>query len=172
MQLRTHNNGIKSRNAMQAMKLLAVLQLNSDIMVPFAFRRHCRVSGSISAIVIDSILWSNPLKSSILISIQVLKLLLIPPPHSLCGTEFGLNRCLTTVDMKSPVRSDERSLAPVSLLEAASCRPIIGIPQAWIDLHWLIEGEPHSQILAILEHSNWHIIHIETAIANGKLATS
>jgi len=53
----------------------------------------------------------------------------------------------------------ERSFGPICFLQTTPCGPIISIPQTVVYLHGLVEGELHSQLLQVLEHPYWDVIH-------------
>jgi len=61
------------------------------------------------------------------------------------------------------VRGYEGSFGPICFLQTTPCGPVISIPQTIVYLHWLIEGELHSQVIAVLEHPYWVVIHKESA---------
>lgn len=136
--------------------------MKSYVSVSLALRRDCRVSDSISAIVVDGVFGSDPFETPILIRVKVLELFLVPPSLALGSTKLGFHRGLTTIDMEALVGSDKWGLRPVSLLEPTSCGPIICVPKARVDLHGLVEWEFHSQIFAVFEHSYWDVIHKES----------
>ena len=132
---------------------------SSYVSVSLALWREARVPSPVSAVVVDGELLSNPPQSPPLISIKVLELLLIPPSLTLCGTELGLHRGLAAVDVEAPVGGYEGSLSPVGLFQPSSGGPIVGVPETRVELHGLVEWELHSQVFAVLEHSDWDVIH-------------
>lgn len=134
----------------------------SNISVPLALWWHCRVPRPIITVVVDGPLLSHPEEPAVLVAVEVLELFLVPPPAALCGAELGLGRGLATVDVEAAVGGDERSVGPVGLLKPTPCGPVIGIPEAGIELHGLFEWEPHPQVLAVLEHPDGDVVHKET----------
>lgn len=132
---------------------------SSYVSVSFALWRETRVSDPVTAVVVDGVLASNPAQPPPLISIEVLELLLVPPPLTLGGTVLGFHRRLAAVDVEAPVGGHEGSLGPVGLFESSPSGPIICIPQTRVELHWLVEWESHSQVFAVLEHSDWDVVH-------------
>ena len=104
------------------------IALFSHIAVPLALGRHDRVSRPVGAVVVDGVLLSDPRKAPVLDTVEVLELLLVPPPLALRGAKLGLDRGLAAVDVEALVGRDERGLAPIRLLEPASRGPIVGVP--------------------------------------------
>ena len=133
-----------------------------SIPVSAAFRRHGGEPRAIRAVIVDGILATNPCKTSVLEGIEVLEGTLIPPPLPLCGADGSGGRGFAAVDMEAAVGGEEGRLAPVGLLKAASRGPVVGIPEAGVDLHGLIEWVAYSLGLTVLEDSDWHIIYEET----------
>jgi hypothetical protein len=99
-------------------------------MVTLAFWRERRKANTIRAIVVDGVFFANPPEFPVLSGIKISELLLIPPTLTLCLTELGIYRRLTTVNVEALVGGYEGSLGPVSLLQATPRRPVICIPKA------------------------------------------
>lgn len=133
--------------------------MKSNVAVALAFCWDSRKASTIGAIVVDGEFAANPPQSSVLSSIKVLELLLIPPTFALRLAELSIHRCLATVDMEASVGGYEGSICPVCLLQPSPRGPVIRIPKARVYLHRLVEWKPHSYIFAVLEHSDWHIIY-------------
>lgn len=53
--------------------------------------------------------------------------------------------------IKVPIRSDKWRLRPIGLDEAATCRPIVGAPEARVEPHRLRFGERDPEPLKVLE---------------------
>lgn len=140
-----------------------VTRLHLDVTVTLALRRHLRVSNTISAVVVDGVFLADPAEPPVLKAVQILELLLVPPPLALGCTKLGLHRRFTAVHVEAPVGCDEWGLGPVRLLKPAPRGPIVGVPETRVYLHWLVEWEFHPQVLAVLEHPDWHIVHEESA---------
>ena len=69
---------------------------------------------------------------------------LIPPPLPLRSTHRLWSRGLTGIDVELPVGGNEGCIAPIGFLHPSSGGPVICIPQTRIELHWLVEWEPHT----------------------------
>lgn len=136
--------------------------INLYVSVSLALGWEGGVSDSVSAVVVDGEFLADPLEPPPLISIKVLELLLVPPSLALRGTEFGLHRGLTAVDVEALVRGNERGLGPIGLFQPTPCGPIVCVPQARVQLHGLVEREFHSQIFAVFEHPDWYVVHEES----------
>lgn len=67
------------------------------------------------------------------------------------------------------VRSCERSLWPVRFYEAASRRPVIGVPETWVYSHRLALEIRYTKWLTVLELSNGCAINIEAGKENEKV---
>lgn len=102
----------------------------SYVSVSLALGWNSGVPGPIGAVVVNSILITNPTETTPLERIKVLEFLLIPPAFALSVTELGLDRGLTTIDVEAPVGGHKWSLGPVGLLKPAPRGPIVCVPQA------------------------------------------
>ncbi|MFS7944054.1 hypothetical protein Hanom_Chr06g00507491 [Helianthus anomalus] len=79
--------------------------MQSNITVSLAFRRHDRKALPVGTVVVNGVLLADPLKTTPLVSIKILKLLLVPPPFALCCTKLCVYRRLTTVHVETFVCS-------------------------------------------------------------------
>lgn len=104
------------------------LMSTSYVSVSLALGRDRREPDSVITVVINSILATNPSKTTPLERIEVLKFLLVPPTLALSAAELGFNRRLTAVDMEALVGGDERGLRPVGLLQATPRGPVVRVP--------------------------------------------
>jgi len=115
-----------------------------------------RKSVGVSAIIVNHVILLNPTQSILVWWIQLLG---IP---GIGGARVGSarrrwwwwwSRRDTGICLEIPVRSCERSLAPISLHKTTSCCPVIGIPEARVYPHWLILRECNSFWFHVLEFS-------------------
>jgi len=136
---------------------------NLNVTVSSALRGKLRVAFSVSAVVVDGEFLTHPFESIPLCSVKVTELWLVPPSLALCVAELGVHRGLAPVDVEPLVGCYEWSFGPVCFLQTTPCCPVISVPQTVVYLHWLVEWEFHSQVLAVLEHPDWHIVHKEPA---------
>lgn len=133
------------------------------IAIADTFRRHFLVSGGVGAVIVDSVVLPHPFQEPPLPPIQVSELHLIPPPPPLRSAHRLRSRSFAGIDVELLVGGDEGRLAPIGFLHTPSGGPVIRIPQARIDLHWLVEREPYPQVLAVLEHADWYRVHKKPA---------
>jgi len=134
---------------------------NLNVAVSSAFRGELRVAFSVSAVVVDGEFLTHPFESLPLSSVKVTELWLVPPSLSLRVAELSVHWGLTPIDVEPLVRCYERGFRPICFLQTTPCGPIIGIPQTVVYLHRLVEWKLHSQVLAVLEHPDWNIVHKE-----------
>lgn len=132
-----------------------------NVAVPLAFREKLWESNTVSAVIVDGVFPAHPLEPSPLSSIEVSELRLVPPSLALSGAELGIHGRLAPIDVEAFVGGYEWSFGPVCLLQSTPRRPVICVPQTVVYLHGLLEWVSHSQVLAVLEHSDWDVIHEE-----------
>ena len=120
----------------------------------------------IRAVVVDHELLLHPTKSFSACGINPLSF----PCTLLCqwisrcsGGTGGWWASSTSIGLEVSVRGGERSLSPISLDKTTSCCPVICIPQTWINPHGLVFREWDSSWFQVVEHSDWNVIHQESA---------
>jgi hypothetical protein len=135
----------------------------SGVAVAVALGRHGGVAFAVVAVVVDGVRLADPGEAAVLVGVEVAELRLVPPPGALGGAVPGLRRRLAAIDVEAPVGGDERRPRPVGLLPPAAGGPVVGVPQAGVELHRLVERVPHAQVLAVLEHPDRRVVHEEPA---------
>jgi len=159
---RSNNNKVNEKFKYHGLKYLFTRNLN--VTVSFALRRRdMRIAFSVSAVVVDGVFLAHPSEPTPLGGVKVTELRLVPPPLALRVAELGVHRSLAPVDVKPLVRCYEGCFRPIRFLQTTPRCPVISVPQTVVDLHWLVEWEFHSQVLAVLEHPDWHLVHKEPA---------
>jgi len=157
---RSNNNKVNEKFKYHGLKYLFTRNLN--VTVSFALRRRdMRIAFSVSAVVVDGVFLAHPSEPTPLGGVKVTELRLVPPPLALRVAELGVHRSLAPVDVKPLVRCYEGCFRPIRFLQTTPRCPVISVPQTVVDLHWLVEWEFHSQVLAVLEHPDWHLVHKE-----------
>nr|ACR34173.1 unknown [Zea mays]ACR36769.1 unknown [Zea mays] len=143
---------------------------SSDVAVAGALGRHGgAVAVAIGAVVVDGVAAPDLGQAAVLRGVEVPELRLVPPARALGGAEARLRGGLAAVDVEAAVGGDEGRVGPVRLLAPAAGRPVVGVPQAGVELHRLAERVPHAQVGArVLEHPDRHVVHEEPGGAAGR----
>ncbi|KAL6969173.1 hypothetical protein U1Q18_028895, partial [Sarracenia purpurea var. burkii] len=103
---------------------------NLNVSISVAFRGNSGVSGPVGAVVVDGELVADPGEPPVLVGVEILEILLVPPPLALSGAELSLHGGLAAIDGEALVGGDEGSLGPVGLLQSTPRCPVVRVPQA------------------------------------------
>lgn len=129
--------------------------------------RHFRESLTVLAIIVYDKVTLHPRIVHLLCLWQVPCVVLVPPVLR-CGGDASRERILPTAAFYGEVLvgRDERSFFPVGLLETATCRPVVGVPDAGKQVHRLLVREEIVvwYLIAVLVHSNRYSIYEEPVI--------
>lgn len=142
-------------------KRICVLIGESSLWDAAFWREALRKPFIVCAVVVDHVIFLHPLEPVLICCVQFLW----QPSINGGGWIWVARRCpirpYTSIGIKIPVRGNERSLSPVCLNQTTPCSPIISIPQARINSHWLILWERNTIALQVLEFSNGGAINRE-----------
>jgi hypothetical protein len=110
-----------------------------------------RESFQVSAVVVNHEVFLNPSQTSSAMGIKLVGLpCSVGPPCSIGGCNFEI-----------PVVCCEGCLGPISFHQSSSCGPVVSIPEARVNLHWLALGEGNADLFSILEYSYGNVINHE-----------
>lgn len=68
---------------------------------------------------------------------------------------------LASIDAEIFVWRNERFFTPICLFKSASCCPIVGVPYAWEQVHWLLIWEEIVCVICIFVYPDWYSVHKE-----------
>lgn len=136
------------------------------MVVVLAFNWNYREPRSISAVVIDHVVGSNPQELVALVNVQLGQCRLIPPElvASILATLDNIIRCdcdwaLTGIDVEPSVGCYEGRMAPISLHPATLSGPVVRIPYRAVNSHGLIFWKWQPMFLHVGVHTYWRSIH-------------
>ena len=115
-----------------------------------------RKSLGVSAIIVNHVILLHPIQFPLVWWIQLLG---VVPGIGGARVRTARRRWwwwsirVTCIGIEIPIRSCERSLAPIGLHKTTSCCPVISIPKARVYPHWLIIRECNSFWFHVLEFS-------------------
>ena len=115
----------------------------------------------ITTIVVYHVILLHPLKFSSAFCIQslVLPRNIWDWTRKLRSTGWWTMRPQAGCSIEVSIGGCEGSLRPIDFHEAASCCPVISIPQAWVNPHGLGRWEGNSNGFLILEFSDWDVVY-------------
>lgn len=137
-----------------------------------AFLKLGGIPFSVCAVIIDDKVPQHPAIVQLLVAREVPRLVLIPPVISR-GGHAGREGILplASLDVEVPVGRHEWGVLPVRLLQPAPRCPVVRVPDAREQVHWLLVREEVVCVVCVFVYSYGDPVHIESVIwmENNKL---
>lgn len=124
-----------------------------------AFRWRDWIAGLIRAIIIHHMIHTNPPVQPSLYWAQLLVRRCVPPVTGSCTAMTWPVWSWTSLNVEIFVVGIERSPRPINFLQAAACRPVVGIPNCGVNTHWLCVGVSYPFCLVVFVNPNWESIN-------------
>lgn len=132
------------------------------------FNRRNGKSSSISTIIINHMVGSNPQQLMALMHIQLRKHRLVPPKlltavsctatsDAVGGTGGGW--AVTGVDLEAFVRGKKRRVGPIRFNSTALSGPIVSVPNGAVNAHALVSGKWHALLFHVRVDSNGCLVY-------------